>query len=140
MVMTDFEIFEHTADVGVRAFGKTFAELAVNAARGMFSLVCDPANVRPVVTRTIEVRADDRDELLLVWLKELLCLLDIEGLLLCEFRIEHANERSLRAEVRGEFLDRDRHEPDMEVKAVTRHGYEIRQTANGLVAEIIFDI
>jgi SHS2 domain-containing protein len=42
--------------------------------------------------------------------------------------------------VRGEPLDRDRHEADMEVKAVTWHGYRVQKTANGFEAEIIFDI
>jgi SHS2 domain-containing protein len=140
MTRPGYEIFEHTADVGVRAFGANFAELAVNAARGMFSLVCDPANVRPTITRTVEARADDREELLQVWLKELLCLLDIEGIVLCDFRVIACSATHLKAEVRGEPLDHERHEPDMEVKAVTRHGYEIRETANGLETEIIFDI
>lgn len=136
----DYEVFEHTADVGIRAFGANWAELAVNAARGMFSLVCDPAMVRPLVARVVDVRADDQEELLPAWLKELLCLLDIDGLLLCEFRVLECDDRHIKAEVRGEPIDRSRHELDMEVKAVTRHGYEIRRTANGLEAEIIFDI
>ena len=36
-----YEEIEHTADVGIRAYGRDLDELFVNAAEGMFSLIAD---------------------------------------------------------------------------------------------------
>ena len=34
-----FEVFEHTADVGIIAYGKTLSEAFENAALGMFDII-----------------------------------------------------------------------------------------------------
>lgn len=135
-----FEVFEHTADVGVRARADTWEGLLVQAARGMFSLIADPAGIRPAQTRRLEVSADGREDLMMAWLKALLAEFDPGGLVLSEFRILAADDRHLSAEVAGEPLDRDRHDPDLEVKAVTWHRFRVEQTSNGWEAEVVFDI
>jgi len=40
-----FELVEHTADIGVRAWGRTREDVFREAARGMLSLVCDPREI-----------------------------------------------------------------------------------------------
>ncbi len=35
----DFELVEHTADIGLKVYGKSEKELFINAARGMFFLI-----------------------------------------------------------------------------------------------------
>ena len=47
---------------------------------------------------------------------------------------------SLRGEVGGEPIDRERHVLDHEVKAVTHHGLDLRREGGGWVAEVILDI
>ncbi|MGH9785587.1 MAG: archease, partial [Terriglobia bacterium] len=42
-----YEILEHTADVGLKAYGRTLPELFVNAAVGMIALALEPL-VAPV--------------------------------------------------------------------------------------------
>ena len=41
-----FETFDHTADIGIRAFGPDLPEAFCNAAKGMFSLITDLRKVR----------------------------------------------------------------------------------------------
>jgi len=36
-----YEVIEHTADVGLKVWGKNFVELLKNAACGMYHLVCE---------------------------------------------------------------------------------------------------
>ena len=44
-----FEVFEHTADVGLRIRGRSLSELLIDAARGFFSLIVVNLDaVRPV--------------------------------------------------------------------------------------------
>ena len=37
--MRKFKLIEHTADIGLTAYGKTLAEAFANAAYGMFSII-----------------------------------------------------------------------------------------------------
>src|SRR3990172_9412846 len=56
-----YEILEHTADVGIKAYGRTLPELFVNAARGMIALALDPPVV-PVLPALIPPRRDEGSE------------------------------------------------------------------------------
>lgn len=128
---------EHTADVGIRAYGKSLAELFAHAAEGMFSLIADLKKVKPRGEVEVRLSADDLPTLMVRWLTELLYLHETQRLLLRSFdvRIEGT---SLRATARGEAIDKGRHELKLVVKAVTYHRLRVDPEAG--IAEIIFDI
>jgi len=132
-----WEETEHTADVGIRAYGQTAGELFANAAEGMFSLVADLDGVRPVGEVEVRVTADDAPSLLVKWLSDLLYLHETEHLLFRSFdvRIEGT---SLQGKARGEAIDKERHELKLVIKAVTYHRLSVDLERG--VAEIIFDI
>src|SRR5207247_4875654 len=67
-----YEEIEHTADVGIRAYGRDLDELFVNAAEGMFSLIADLSEVKPVGEIEVRLQGDDLPTLFLRWLGELL--------------------------------------------------------------------
>ena len=41
----DFEVINHTADVGIRAYGANMGQAFANAARALFSLIAELDNV-----------------------------------------------------------------------------------------------
>ncbi len=135
-----FEIFEHTADAGVIAFGGSLSQLFEHAALGMFSLMAELAGVREREKRFVRVQSRDRESLLVAWLSELLYHLDSEELLFSRFSIGRFRETELSARVFGERIDRDRHELRLGVKAVTRHMLEIADEDGAYRATILFDI
>src|SRR5437016_7246797 len=113
-----FELFEHTADLGLRVRAATLEELLVEAARGLLAmLVANPEAVRPVQTKTITVTADEPGYLLFDWLNELLYAFESERLLLAEFELKLA-DAELIATCRGEPMDAARHQMEHEVKAI----------------------
>ena len=57
--MKRFEELDHTADVGIRAYGRTLDELFENAAAGMFSLITDLDAVKPVGEYEVKLAAKD---------------------------------------------------------------------------------
>lgn len=132
-----YEEIEHTADVGIRAYGKTLDELFANAAEGMFSLIADLSNVKPVGEIEVRLTADDIPTLLLRWLTELLYIHETEKLLFASFDAR-VTGKSLVGHARGEPINKSRHELKLAIKAVTRH----RLTADPQrgIAEVIFDI
>jgi SHS2 domain-containing protein len=67
-----FETFDHTADIGIRAFGSDLPEAFSNAAKAMFSLITDLRKVRSTHKIEIEIVVADRPSLLMDWLNELL--------------------------------------------------------------------
>jgi SHS2 domain-containing protein len=136
-----FEILEHTADVGIRAFGRTLPELYENAARGMLEVLLDPASVRPAEEETVAVAGTDAVDLLVVWLHEILLRSDARKRAFAQVRVSEVAEWRLAATLRGEPLDRSRHELRTEIKGVPYYGARVERTeSGGWVAEVYFDI
>ena len=135
-----YEIFEHTADLGLRVGGATLPELLAEAARGLFAMVVeDLGSVRPLVTREFHVTGSDRTYLLFDWLNELLFVCDTERLAFSQFEVR-VTAAGLAATARGETLDPARHHPTHEIKAITYHGLTVEESKEGWLAEVIVDI
>jgi protein archease len=136
-----FALIEHTADVGVRAWGASEEAVFEEAAKGMFSLVCDPGTVGHSERLSVNVRglSSDHELLLVAWLNELLYLFETRHILFSEFRVLALGERDLTAEVGGETMG-PRHAVCGGVKAATYHGLRLAQTGAGWEAEIILDV
>ncbi len=135
-----FTPFEHTADVGLFVQAANVNALFAEAGRGLLSiLVDDPQEVRPERELTIEVPGTQLDYLLFDWLSELLFRFESERLLLAEFDVS-IGENGLSAKARGEVFEEGRHHLAHEVKAVTYHQLEVKQTPDGWQARFILDI
>ena len=135
-----FEIFEHTADLGLRIRAADRTSLFTEAARALFSvLAANLDSVRCVEQRVFEIQGDTDDYLLFDWLNELLYTYDTERLLLARFDVQ-LDENRLRAVCGGEPADRTRHELEHEIKAITYHGLRVENDGTGWLAEVIVDI
>src|SRR5437660_6581012 len=119
MALQPYEVFDHTADIGLHAYGRTLPELFVNAAAGMQSLLVAPMQVEIQVSREISVEGHDLVALLVAWLNEQIFLFDTEYLLLRQFEITSFTGLALRATVSGEPYDARRHDMSSAIKAVT---------------------
>lgn len=137
--MPEFDIVDHTADVGIIARGDSVRDVFINAAYGMFSLIADLDMVVESYSQEITVDAPDQEELLVTWLNELLYLFDAENLIFSRFDITHLGKEQLHAVVYGEKVDSDRHNLKTQVKAATYHMLKLREE-NGFRAHIILDV
>jgi SHS2 domain-containing protein len=135
-----YEVFEHTADVGLHAWGRTLSELFIHAAEGMESLMVAPEQVRVQVRREIAVTGHDEVSLLIAWLNELIVLFDTEYLLFRQFEIDDISGTYLKGHASGEPYDEQRHHLGSAIKAVTWHEAAVERTDEGYKARIIFDI
>lgn len=138
--MPDFELIEHTADVGIRAFGATEEEAFEHAALGMFSLITDPASVRPLTEFPVEAGAEDHETLLVEWLNELLYLFESNGVLFSKFEVTELGPTGIRGKAWGEPIDLSRHELKSDIKAVTYHMLKVKQENGRWQTAAIFDI
>ncbi|MEE9316411.1 MAG: archease [bacterium] len=141
--MKKFEVIEHTADMGIKAYGKDLSELFTNAAYGMASLITDLEKVNPKDSEDISLEAENKEELLVSWLNEIIYLSASQSMLFSKFEVSKIDERHLKAKIFGEELDITRHQIETEFKAATYHRLKISNSTlpeGVLQAEIIFDI
>lgn len=134
--MLSFEEIEHTADRAFRVTGSDLADLLENAAHAMHALdEVRPAG-QPSATREIEVEGVDRESLLVNWLNEILYLEEAHRLVCERFHIYELKNHHLRARVETRQCDRNY----THIKAVTFHNLKIRETSEGLEAEVVLDV
>ena len=85
--MKEYEYLDHTADIGVIAYGESLAEAFENAAKGMFGIITDLDTIDALEYRELEISASDTENLLVAWLNELIFYFDVENLVFNRFSI-----------------------------------------------------
>ncbi|MEX0613234.1 MAG: archease [Pirellulales bacterium] len=135
-----YEIFPHTADLGLRVKSPDLNTLFAEAGQGFFSVIV--TNLRDIQPRTaveFNITGSDLVYLFFDWLNELLFAFESRRLLLCEFEVSVGAE-GLHATAKGETVDESRHQLDHEIKAITYHALNVREVDDGWLAEVILDI
>ena len=135
----DFEIVNHTADVGIIAYGADVKQAFANASKGLFSLITELDDIREVLYRDIEVTATDKESLLVEWLNELIYRFDTENIIFKRFDITELDNTRLKARSYGEKVDNSRHELRTGVKAATYHLLKVDKD-DGYKVQVILDI
>lgn len=138
--MKTYELIDHTADIGVKAYGKNLAECFENAAKAMFDIITDKSEIENIGQYNIALDAPDLEQLLVDWLSELLFLNSANNLVFGFFKVNlDEKNKSLTATVFGEKYNISKHKIGAEIKAVTYHILEIRDKKPYHV-QVLFDI
>jgi len=138
--MKTYELINHTADVGVKAYGKTISEAFENAAKGMFDIITDKSEIENIGQYNIELEAPDLEQLLVDFLSDLLFLNSAKNLVFGFFKVELDEKKSkLSAKVFGEKFNISKHKAGAEIKAVTYHMLEVKKKKPFHV-QVLFDI
>ncbi len=135
----EFEIINHTADVGIMAYGADMNQAFANAAKALFSLITELEDVEEVMYRDIELTAPDQESLLVEWLNELIYLFDAENMLFKRFDITELSQTQLKARSYGHKVDSSKHKIKTGVKAATYHMLKVDK-GNGCKVQVLFDI
>ncbi len=139
-----FEFLEHTADVYIAAYGKTFEEAFENSALAMFEVMTDTDKINPAEEDSVEVEAEDEYALLYSWLEALLVKFEVKNMLYSRFKITSLKETSegfkIKAAVWGEKFNAEKHPQKVAVKAVTYHRMEIIKEIEKVTLMFILDI
>ena len=135
-----FETFDHTADIGIRAWGSELAQVFEEIAKALFSVVVELNTVSARQKMEVTLRADSDGNLLLAWLKELLFIFETKHLLFSNFKILNLKSGVLTAEISGEPVNPAKHLLGREVKAITLHQFKLIREKSRYLAEVILDI
>jgi SHS2 domain-containing protein len=135
-----FEVFDHTADLGLRIQAPDLNGLFAEAGRALFAvIVSNPDAVQPREQICVRVDGEKPEYVFVDFLTELLFLFESKQFLGGEFEVV-CDDQGLTATVHGETCDPDRHQLAHEVKAVTYHGLVVEESHDGWWAEVILDI
>jgi protein archease len=138
--MRKYSLIDHTADVGVKAYGKNLSECFENAAQGMFDIITNKSHVESIGQYNINLEAPDLEQLLVDWLSELLFLNSAKNLVFGFFKVDLDEKKNvLMATIFGEKYDISKHKIGNEIKAVTYHMLEVRGKKPFHV-QVLFDI
>jgi len=136
MIEKRFEIIEHPSDVGIIAFGDDLKDTFENAAFGMFSLMAELSDIESKDSFDVEVRGNDREELFINWLNELIFIEDSKHVLLKGFNVYKLTDKELKASVSGERIKENLHDLHRPIKAATYNQLELKEKK----ARVIFDV
>ena len=103
----------------------------------------DLKTVSPRKKKKIKLKAESIDELLYHFLDELIFLKDKDQLLFSAFTLTiqyTAGTYKLNGEARGEKLNPKKHSLGSDVKAVTKHLFEVKQEGKMWKAKVLLDI
>jgi SHS2 domain-containing protein len=132
------------ADCAFEAWGLTPAELCLASARAVIETMVNPATVGSSWRHHIERRGGDLADLLFDWLSEIVFLKDAEGVVFHEATVDVTRTGEgawlLRGHLTGEPINPARHELRADVKAVTKHLYDVVETNGRWAARVVLDI
>jgi SHS2 domain-containing protein len=138
-----WRLIEHTADIRLQVFGLDLKDLLINGAMGLTSLLGgggqEQTDEVKTIKETLEMESNDREELLVDWLRELLFLNEVRGFCFREARFEYVSDTGLKAGLLG-VEKTENMIPEAHIKAVTYHGLEINGHGSGLEAKVVLDI
>lgn len=135
-----YEVFEHTADLGLRIHAASLEALCADAARGLGAVITgDLGQIRPLAEEQFAITGTDPVWLLYDLLSEVHAAFELRRMLFCDFQVSQ-DATGISAIARGEPYDPAVHTLAHEVKAITQHELDVRHDAAGWHATVIVDI
>ncbi len=138
-----FRVVEDTtsADFVFEAYGASANELFANCALACFYAMTDPTTVDPVKSYRLEVKGETIEDLLYNYMAELIFIKDTEKVFLSQFDVDILPDNTaLKAIVRGEPIDYNKHIIKTDVKAATYHDLHVRADKEGYSTRMILDL
>lgn len=140
MNMSHWEHFEHEADIGIRGIAPTLEQAFEQAAVAMTAVVTDPELVSDSLAVPIKCEAPDAELLLVSWINELVYEMSAHGRLFNRYRVA-IDDGKLTATAFGVAVDRQKHQPAVEIKGATFTELHVYRQADGMwVAQCVVDV
>lgn len=129
-----------TADAAFEVFARSDNELFRLAAEAMFGIMIDLNSVGAEVDCPLDLHSDSLEELLYLYLSELIYLKDTEQMLFVKFDVQISGRFKLYGNAHGQKVDRLKIQPRIDIKGVTFHHFNIQQNEDGYRAVVVVDL
>jgi len=140
-----YQLFDHTADAGLEAWGDNPASAFEQAALGMFEIVLgrEPSEASGDLgsaEKVVSVEGHDWEALLVNWLAAFVFYFDVEGFVPLRFSFEECEPPRCQVSVAGVIMDEAEQVGGVLIKAITYHQLEVNVTSGRTDLRVIFDI
>lgn len=136
----EYEIIDHTADLGVIVKANSLKNLFVNAANAMIDLLVKGDARGKKEVREIVIEGMDYPDLMVRWLGEILYLFYGENLISKSIEIKSLSRNRISSYIEFVWFDPQNFEILTEIKAVTYHKITVEKTGKSWKAMVIFDV
>ncbi len=127
-----------TSDVMFEAYGRDLKELFINAAKALSTIICKVEKIDAKEKVDVEVKGEDKEDLLFNWLQEIIAAVDIEEKFFSKFEIKQIDDTHLKAELYGEPITPEKGETV--VKSLTYYKFKLEETEHGYKVTVVVDI
>jgi SHS2 domain-containing protein len=135
-----YELLEHAADVGFRAYAPTLPQLFASAAEALVGIAMEIDAIESRETYPLAAEGESREALLVNWLSEILYYLDGRQLSMRSFRVKELTSDRVSGDAVGEPRDPARQAAKLVVKGVTYHQLKIAHDQSGWFCEVFLDV
>ena len=138
-----YEYLDHPADVQIHSWGASLKEAFEEAAVGMYGIMTEIETVDPIQEENVEANGHDMESLLFNFLDECLFAFCAEPYICaCRVEITEFDETNftIKAILRGEPFNLDKHPQGTEVKAITYSNMQIHRKEKDFEVYVIVDI
>ena len=136
----EFQLLEHTSDIGILARGDNREEALIAASQALSSILVDPLPFRAVEERYFKASGPDEPTQIINWLNEILFFFDTESMVFVDFAIESWTQDEITGRAKGERFNSDRHEFRTAVKAATYHQFESHEIHGAWEIKVFVDV
>ena len=132
--------FQHVADIGIRGYGSSVEVAFTQAAMAMTSVITELQLVDNKICIDVECESADLEYLFVDWLNALVYEMSIRHMLFSQFDIQ-IRDGHLKAKVCGERIDREKHQPAVEIKGATLTELRVQKGKEGnWLAQCVIDV
>jgi len=136
----DYQIIDHTADLGIIVKGIDEKDVFIRAAYAMTDLMVKGDISKKPVIKDVSLQGEDFPDLMVRWLGEILYLFHGEKLLVHSITIKSISPITLRSTFTLSSFEPEHHQVKREIKAVTYHQISVDHVNDGWQTRVIFDI
>ena len=135
----DYEIFDHTADVGIKLTGNSLTEIIWKAIHATADLLSGGIEIQPVIEKDFSAKEENIKTALVGILEEIIYFFEKDLFLpsVCSVNIE---KDLYKINLKGNFVTAEDIKNGTEIKAVTYHKLEIKKVDDKYHATVIFDV
>jgi len=137
--MKNIETLDMSGDAGLKIKGSSLEEVFANAASGMSGLITDMRDIASTEERESSLKSDSLEDLLILWLNELIFLFDRDGFIGKSFNV-NLEGNTLTAKISGGIFDPSLNEKRLLLKAATYHRLSLKKMKSLWEAVVVFDI
>jgi len=136
-----YKFLPHTADVKIRAIGKSFEQAYSESAMALKEIILDheKIEIKPQIKKKVKLVGNDSENLLYKFLEEFLYLLDAEDFILSKIsNIKLLENNELEAEIIGDKASN--YEISNKVKAITYNEMFVGKKGKEFICEFVLDV